>query len=156
MPALLVCCALLAAAAGETRYAKWLDEDVAYIVSAKERADFARLNNDAERDRFIADFWKRRDPTPDTPLNEFKVEHYRRIACANQRFASSAPGWKTDRGWVYIVYGPPDEIESHPSTETEKWHLHYLEGVGTNVELDFAGAGLRLPEAQRKLVLPKD
>lgn len=139
-----------------TPYKKWLDEDVVYIITDEERKTFRNLNTDEEREQFIEQFWLRRDPTPDTVENEFKEEHYRRIAYANERFASGIPGWKTDRGRIYITFGPPDEIESHPSggsyerpmeegggtTSTypfEKWRYRYLEGVGlgTNVEIEF-------------------
>ncbi len=94
-------------------YKRWLNEDVAYLATPQDRAEFLRLQNDKERDKFIETFWKRHDPTPDTPQNEFKEEHYRRLAYANQHFAAGLPGWKTDRGRIYIVYGPPDRIESH-------------------------------------------
>ncbi len=96
----------------ESPYQKWMTEDVAYIISDEERKAFKRLNTDDERENFIEQFWMRRDPTPDTEENEFKEEHYRRIAYANEHYASGIPGWKTDRGRIYIVYGPPDEIES--------------------------------------------
>ena len=95
-------------------YKKWLDEDVVYIISDEERKAFKQLSNDEERDQFIEAFWQRRDPTPDTEENEFKEEHYRRIEYANEHFAAGIPGWKTDRGRMYIMYGPADEIESHP------------------------------------------
>src|ERR1700682_5803399 len=97
----------------ETPYRKWLNEDVAYIITDEERTAFKRLQTDEEREQFIENFWLRRDPTPDTMENEFKEEHYRRIAYANETFASGIPGWKTDRGRMYITYGPPDEKESH-------------------------------------------
>ena len=96
-------------------YKKWLDEDVIYIITPEERQAFMQLSNDEERDNFIEAFWQRRDPTPDTPENEFKEEHYRRIEYANEHFAAGIPGWKTDRGRIYIIYGQPDEIDSHPS-----------------------------------------
>jgi len=96
-------------------YKKWLDEDVRWIISDEERAAFKQLSNDEERDQFIEGFWQRRDPTPDTVENEFKEEHYARIAYANEHFAAGIPGWKSDRGRMYIMYGKPDEIESHPS-----------------------------------------
>ena len=106
------------------------------------------MTADEERNQFIEQFWLRRDPTPGTPENEFKQEHYRRIAYANDRFRtrSGIPGWQTDRGHIYIVYGPPDEIESHPSgaNARELWMYHYIEGLGTNVIvtfLDRAGTG---------------
>jgi GWxTD domain-containing protein len=93
-----------------TIYQKWVSEDVAYIIAPEERRAFTGLKDDAERDEFVRQFWLRRDPTPRTEDNEFKEEHYRRIAYANVHFASKLPGWKTDRGRVYIVQGPPDEI----------------------------------------------
>jgi GWxTD domain-containing protein len=127
-------------------YKKWLDEDVRYIISDEERAAFKKLSNDEERDAFIEQFWLRRDPTPDTLENEFKEEHYRRIAYANEHFAAGKQGWRTDRGEIYIKFGKPDEIESHPSggmyerpmeegggeTSTypfETWRYRYLEGL---------------------------
>jgi GWxTD domain-containing protein len=135
-------------------YKRWLDEDVAYIITPEERSAFKQLSNDEERDQFIESFWQRRDPTPDTQENEFKEEHYRRIAYANDHFAAGVPGWRTDRGRIYIVYGPPDEIESHPSggtynrpqdegggtTQTypfEDWRYRYIDGIGTNVIIEF-------------------
>src|SRR5271157_6425487 len=96
-------------------YRKWLDEDVRWIITDEEQKAFKMLSNDEERDQFIEAFWQRRDPTPDTEENEFKEEHYRRIEYANEHFAAGVPGWRTDRGRIYIMYGQPDEIESHPS-----------------------------------------
>lgn len=93
----------------------WLDEDVAYLITPEERRGFINLQSDQEREQFIEHFWLRRDPTPETDENEFMEEHYRRIAYANEHYAAHAPGWKSDRGRIYITYGPPDEIESHPS-----------------------------------------
>jgi GWxTD domain-containing protein len=133
---------------------KWLNEDVAYIITDEERQAFKRLKTDEERQQFVEQFWLRRDPTPDTEENEFKEEHYRRIAYANDHYASGIPGWKTDRGRIYIAYGPPDEIESHPSggsyqrpyeegggeTSTypfEDWRYRYIEGIGTNIVIEF-------------------
>ena len=135
-------------------YKKWLDEDVRWIITDEERQAFKQLSNDEERDQFIEAFWARRDPTPDTPENEFKEEHYRRIAYANEHFAAGIPGWKTDRGRMYIMYGPADEIESHPSGGTydrpmeegggttstypfEQWRYRYLEGIGQEVIIEF-------------------
>jgi GWxTD domain-containing protein len=128
-----------------TPYTKWLHEDVAYIITDRERAAFKSLATDEEREHFIEQFWLRRDPTPGTPRNEFKEEHYRRIAYANQHYAAAAaniPGWKTDRGRIYITYGPPDEIESHPAGGTvtypfEQWLYHRIDGVGTNIIIEF-------------------
>jgi len=135
-------------------YKKWLDEDVRWIITDEERAAFKQLSNDEERDNFIEAFWQRRDPTPDTEENEFKEEHYRRIAYANEHFAAGVPGWKTDRGRVYIVYGKPDETDSHPSGGTyerpmeegggetstfpfETWRYRYIEGIGQEVIMEF-------------------
>ena len=110
-------------------YKKWLNEDVRYIITPEEEAVFKSLSNDEERDNFIENFWLRRDPTPDTPENEFKDEHYRRIAYANEHFAAGIPGWKTDRGRIWIMYGKPDETDSHPSGGT--YERPYDEGGGT-------------------------
>ena len=123
-------------------YRKWLTEDVAYIITDQERAAFKSLTTDAEREHFIEQFWLRRDPTPGTVENEFKEEHYRRIAYANEHYASSIPGWKTDRGRIYITLGPPDEIETHPSGgvtsyPSENWRYRYIEGVGSNITIGF-------------------
>ena len=96
-------------------YEKWLNEDVVYIVTGEEREAWSHLATDQQRELFVQRFWSRRDPTPGTLANEFQEEHYRRIAYANARYATTAPGWQTDRGRIYIVYGPPDEVESHPS-----------------------------------------
>jgi GWxTD domain-containing protein len=131
------------AASLESPYRRWLNEDVAYIVTDAERAAFKRLPTDAEREHFIEQFWLRRDPTPGTPANEFKEEHYRRIAYTNQNFASAIPGWKTDRGRIYITYGPPDEKEVHPSGDAshpypyEQWMYHFIDGVGKNIIIEF-------------------
>src|SRR5262245_45835950 len=97
---------------------RWIDEDVSYIITGEERTAWKRLTKDEERESFIENFWLRRDPTPDSIDNEFKDEHYERIAYANEHFASGIPGWKTDRGRIYIMHGKPDEIESHPSGGT--------------------------------------
>jgi GWxTD domain-containing protein len=138
----------------ETPYKKWLNEDVGYIITDEERKAFKQLQTDEERQAFVEQFWLRRDPTPDTEENEFKEEHYRRIAYANEHYASGIPGWKADRGRIYIVYGPPDEIESHPSGGTyerpfeegggttstypfEKWRYRYIDDIGNNVEIEF-------------------
>jgi len=132
-------------------YRLWMDEDVAYIIQKDERRAFQKLTTNEERDYFIDQFWKRRDPTPDTPVNEFKEEHYRRIAYANLRFkGASVDGWKTDRGRIYITFGPPDEIDSHPSggngdpTPWEMWKYRLIEGVGQNVVIDFKGVEYRM------------
>ncbi|HUN64355.1 MAG TPA: GWxTD domain-containing protein [Candidatus Sulfotelmatobacter sp.] len=138
----------------EGPYKTWLNEDVVYIISPAERQEFLQLNTNEERDQFIESFWLRRSSNPDLPTNDFKEEHYRRIAYANEHFSSGIPGWKTDRGRIYIIWGPPDEIESHPtggtwdrpmemgggSTTTypwETWRYRYLEGIQENVILEF-------------------
>jgi GWxTD domain-containing protein len=124
-------------------YVKWLNEDVAYIISDRERAAFQHLQTNDEREQFITQFWQRRDPTPGTPENEFKEEHYRRIKYANDHFGSSVPGWKTDRGRIYIMFGPPNERELHPSGDantaypSDTWKYRWIEGVGNNVAIEF-------------------
>ena len=132
----------------------WIEQDVAYIITDEERAAWKQLNTAEERESFIEQFWLRRDPTPDTPENEYKEEHYRRIAYANEHFASGVPGWKTDRGRIYIKLGPPDEIEAHPSggsyqrpaqegggiTSTypfETWRYRYIGHAGQEISLEF-------------------
>lgn len=104
-------------------YNKWLNEDVVYIVDDAERAAFQKLTTNDERACFVDQFWERRNPIPSSTENKFKAEHYRRIAFANKRFptASGAPGWQTDRGHMYILYGPPDEIDSHPKGSPHPW-----------------------------------
>jgi len=138
----------------EGPYRTWLNEDVIYIIAPEERSAFLQLETNEEREQFIEQFWLRRSSNPDLPDNDFKEEHYRRIAYANEHFASGIPGWKTDRGRIYIIWGKPDEIESHPtggtydrpqdegggSTTTypwETWRYRYLEGIQENVILEF-------------------
>src|SRR2546426_4021776 len=135
-------------------YKDWLDKDVTYIITDEERKAFKKLQTDDERERFIEEFWRRRDPDPDTDENEFKEEYYERIAYANEHFSSGIPGWKSDRGRIWIMYGKPDERESHPmggqydrpsyegggSTTTypfETWFYRYLAGVGSGIEIEF-------------------
>ena len=138
-----------AKAANLNRYTRWLNEDVVYIIHDRERAAFLALNTDEERDQFIDQFWQRRE-SPGTAASvsdhEFKAEHYRRIGFANGHFGWHAmPGWRTDRGRIYITYGPPDEIESHPSGGPigaanypfEQWLYHSIKGIGTNVMVEF-------------------
>ena len=133
---------------------KWLDEDVAWIITDEERQAFKHLANEEEREQFIEQFWLRRNPNPDSPENEFREQHYLRIAYANEHFAAGKPGWRTDRGHIYIAFGKPDSIDSHPSggnfdrpmeegggnTSTfpfETWHYRYLLGVGDNIDIEF-------------------
>jgi len=135
-------------------FKNWLSEDVAYIVTEDERKAYKKLQTDEEREQFIEQFWRRRDPDPDTEVNEYLEEHYERVAYANQHFASGIPGWKSDRGRIYIMYGPPHERETHPtggsyerpsyhgggSTTTypfEVWFYRHLPGVGSGIEIEF-------------------
>ena len=123
-------------------FMKWVDEDVVYIISAQERVAFLELTTDPEREKFMEQFWLLRDPTPGTVVNEFKEEHYRRIGYANERFAGASAGWRTDRGHMYIMYGPPDEIESHPSGPAgrrpwDDWLYYHIAGIGERVMMTF-------------------
>lgn len=135
-------------------YKKWMDEDVNYIITDEERKAFKQLKTDEERDQFIEQFWLRRDPDPDTPENEYKEQYFERIQYANEKFSSGIPGWRTDRGRIYIMFGKPDEIEAHPaggpyerpsyegggSTSTypfETWWYRYIEGIGSDIEIEF-------------------
>jgi GWxTD domain-containing protein len=141
----------------EDPHKRWLDEDVRYIITDEERDAFLKLTNDTERENFIERFWLLRDPTPDTEENEFKEEHYRRLAFANDRFTAGTPGWKTDRGRIYIIHGAPDSVESHPAGgpyqrpaeegggETtaypfEVWHYRNIDGIGQNIDVLFVDA----------------
>jgi GWxTD domain-containing protein len=135
-------------------YKDWINKDVAYIITDEERRAFNRLATDDEREQFIYEFWRRRDPDPDTDENEYKEEYYERIAYANEHFSSGKPGWMTDRGRIYIKFGKPNELETHPtggpyerpsyqgggSTVTypfEVWFYRYIEGVGSGIEIEF-------------------
>jgi GWxTD domain-containing protein len=135
-------------------YARWLKDDVSIIIRPEEKAAFEKLKTDEERERFIGIFWDLRDPDPDTEENEYREEHYERLAYANEHFGSGKPGRLTDRGRIYIKFGKPDEIEAHPSGGTyqrasyegygstttypfEKWFYRYLPGVGSGVEIEF-------------------
>jgi len=138
----------------EKVYQKWMDEDVRWIITDEERKAFKALKTDEERETFIENFWARRDPDPDTPENEYRDEYYRRVAYANEHFASGIPGWKTDRGRIYIQYGEPDGKETHPSggsyerpasegggeTSTypfEQWWYRHIDGVGDGITIEF-------------------
>lgn len=135
-------------------YKRWVDEDVRWIITDEERKTFNSLKTDDEREQFIEQFWLRRDPDPDTDVNEYREDYYQRIAYANEKFTSGIPGWKTDRGRIYIMFGKADQIESHPSggsynrptwegggtTSTypfEIWWYRYIEGVGSDIEIEF-------------------
>ena len=139
---------------GNPAFRKWRDEDVVYLLTQDERKQFSQLQTQQACVAFIERFWRDRDPNPKTPANEFKHEHYRRIAYANERFAGSVPGWRSARGRAYILYGPPDEIESHPSGIThtrpkeegggttathpfERWRYRSIPGVAQDIELEF-------------------
>src|SRR6266545_6814985 len=135
-------------------YKRWKDEDVRWIITDEERKIFDSLKTDDEREQFIEGFWYRRDPDPDTDVNEYREEYYTRIAYANEHYTSGIPGWETDRGRIYIMFGKADQIETHPSggsydrpawegggtTSTypfEIWWYRYIEGVGSDVEIEF-------------------
>ena len=149
-----VCLPFLPAHAEQGIYKKWLDEDVHWIITAQERAEFAKLSTTKQLDQFVEEFWSRRDPTPGTRQNEFKEEHYRRIAYADAHFAAGMPGWKTDRGRIYIVYGPPDRVEHNPSAVAQRilqptsdvrnssypyevWHYKRVDGMNRGVTVKF-------------------
>lgn len=144
----------------ESPYKNWVQEEVPYIITAEERQAFNKLTTDGERERFIESFWERRNPNPGSRENEFKEEYYRRVAYANEHFASGipgptevpsgrpglmVPGWKTDRGKIYIMYGPPNEIDSHSggAVPFEDWSYKYIDGIGNNVKLEFVDPTLR-------------
>ena len=122
-------------------YHKWLDEDVRWLISAQEEKQFLKLTTDEQRDHFVVEFWERLNPNPGSKENTFKEEHYRRLAFADQHFAASVPGWKTDRGHVYVVYGPPDSVLRHPSSganpSEELWGYRHMPGAEGDVTLKF-------------------
>lgn len=135
-------------------YKRWVNTDVAYIITDEEKRAFKALATNEERENFIANFWARRDPNPDTEQNEYREEYYERIAYANEHFASGIPGWKTDRGRIYITWGKPDSVEAHPmggaydrpswegggNTSTypfEIWFYRHLDNVGDGIEIEF-------------------
>ena len=127
-------------------YQNWLDQDVRYLITDQERSDFSRLTTDRERDAFVEAFWKRHDPMPGSAGNSFKEAHYQRLAYANSNFAARLPGFKTDRGRIYILYGPPDNVQKHFSAARadlavpyswELWHYSYIPGIGKDVDFKF-------------------
>jgi GWxTD domain-containing protein len=126
----------------DSPYNRWLDEEVRWIISDYERVAFTQLRTDSDREKFIEAFWLRRDPTPGTPENEYQEEHYRRIAYANDHFTEAIPGWNTDRGMIYILYGPPDSLDTYGGVPGatypyETWRYRYIQGMGTDVQLEF-------------------
>ena len=143
----------------ENYYKKWVDEDVLYIITEDEKATFKALRNDEERENFIEQFWFRRNPTGRIGDNPFREEHYRRIVYANQHFSSGIDGWRTDRGRIYIMYGEPDEKETHPTggmyfrrrsegggqTSTvpwERWWYRHIDGMGSDIEIEFVDSSM--------------
>ncbi|HLJ41222.1 MAG TPA: GWxTD domain-containing protein [Candidatus Acidoferrales bacterium] len=135
-------------------YRQWLNGPVSYIITSEERSAFLHLETNEERENFIENFWQRRNPDPESAENTYKEEYYRRIAYTNEHYSSGIPGWKTDRGRIYIMWGKPDEVNSHPAggpyerpadegggeTSTypfEDWRYRYLPGIGENVEIEF-------------------
>jgi len=137
----------------------WPKEEVPYIITPEEQDAFKKLKTDEERESFIEQFWLRRDPSPDTVDNEYRDQYYRRIAEANEKFTSGIPGWKTDRGRIYIMHGPPDEVQTHAMGGTyireieegggrtstfpfEKWRYRNIEGMGNNIELEFVDSSM--------------
>jgi GWxTD domain-containing protein len=151
----------------EDYFKKWVDEDVIYIISDEERKVFEELTTPEEKENFIEQFWFRRDPDPKTAANEFKTEHYRRLAYVNEKFSVGMPGWMSDRGRIYIIHGPPVQIEAHPTggqyqrplregggwTQAypwERWRYHFIEGIGQDIELEFVDRSMT---GQYKLAL---
>ena len=135
-------------------YEKWINEDVGPIATKEEVAAFKKLTTNEERENFIEYFWRRRDSNPETEVNEYREQYYERIAYANEHFASGVPGWKTDRGRIYIRWGKPDSVEAHPSGGSynrpsyegggtitsypfETWFYRHLDGVGDGIEIEF-------------------
>ncbi len=135
-------------------YKNWIRGPISFIITPAERKAFSQLKTNEEREQFIESFWARRNPDPGSGVNSYKEQFYRRIAYANEHFSSGLPGWKTDRGRIYIMWGPPSEINSHPAggpyerpadegggmTSTYPfvdWTYNYLPGIGNNITLEF-------------------
>ncbi len=149
-------------------YAKWIEGPISYIIEPQEKAAFLRLTANEERDEFIKQFWARRNPNPGSPENAFKKEFYRRVAFANKHFATSGiPGWKTDRGHVYMSWGPPDEIQKHGKGfygpyAMETWYYRYIPSIGHEQGVTFVDRtgngdfrvepGVRLPSSQNSVM----
>jgi GWxTD domain-containing protein len=128
----------------------WPKTDVKLIITAEEEEAYNKLKTNEERENFIDSFWRRRDPSPDTEENEYREQYYERITYANEHFSSGKPGWLTDRGRIYVKWGKPDEIETHPAGAQiqsisyegpafpfEVWFYRYLPGVGSGIEIEF-------------------
>jgi GWxTD domain-containing protein len=119
---------------GKEQYRRWVREDVAYIISTDERFAFTALESEAACDAFIERFWAQRGAA-------FRQEHARRLAYVNKHYSAAVPGWRTDRGRIYILYGPPDRIESHPGSQEsvaiEKWNYRHLPSIGDNITIEF-------------------
>ena len=130
------------------KHKKWLNEDVVYIISQNEKEVFKSLKTDELRENFIRTFWRRRDPSPDTSLNEFREEHYRRMRYVKVNYFEGEAGWRTDRGRIYIMFGPPDFLETNPGGArgflfgasaptaefpSEVWTYRHLPGVKTRL-----------------------
>lgn len=149
----------------------WLETGVALLVQPDERHTYQNLTTEDEQGRFVELFWQRRDPTPATPRNEFQEEFEKRLAYVNKKFsAGNTPGWKTDRGKIYLRYGPPTSIEYHPSGDViqkhtrgnasdpgikqdamklnsfsypfEEWWYNSIPGVGNDIRLEFVDTSL--------------
>jgi GWxTD domain-containing protein len=156
----------------------WLQQDAVYIITPEERCAFLRLETDEERNQFIEQFWYRRASDPTSLDYDFKIEHYRRIVFANEKYGGQLPGWKTDRGKIYVLFGPPDSVDVNsdhvpgnqtPSQTTktktqlhssEKWRYHYIKGLGENVQFNFEYQppyrGYLLPAAENDLLARAD
>lgn len=127
---------------------QWLDEVVPYIITDAEKSVFLSLPNEVERGKFINQFWEKRDPDPNTPENEFKMAYYKRIAIANKVFSTGKKdGWRTDRGKIFILLGPPQEIQydsmpiqsalSYYHGDREIWNYWGLENPRLPYNLEF-------------------
>jgi GWxTD domain-containing protein len=125
-------------------FEKWLQTDALYLITGNEKEVALTLKTEVEQERFVESFWQRRDPQPETEINEFREEYYERIAYANEHFASGIPGWKTDRGKIYILYGKPERtekgragFEENENVLYEKWFYKQITGGGANLQLTF-------------------
>lgn len=121
----------------------WAEHNVKWVICPAEREVFGRLKSDLERKAFIDAFWHRRDPDPQTPLSEAKDEHYKRMDFADGHFRENEQrGSLTERGRVWIMYGPPQRREVHPRARNrvfswEAWHYDRLPDIGENIDLEF-------------------